>query len=268
MSTPEDIPNSHLLAPKPIARGPITVAGPHAIPGLSAVPTQQQFRGPNPAALVPNPAPARPTTTQASTVDTGHVVLWLLKQKEPDAGFAPLPEETKKKIGELLKAYKPQDGQAKMDKVTFITGLKELAGKDLLKHAMKMIASSSLGAQRKRPAQGVEPESALPPAKRSRAEGAQPGQGGGSSVADGYADAAAEAAAAGGGGADKGADKGGEDMRSQFDVLAQSGVDLAAEDAAMSAAEVMAEAARNESAAAQEAHKPFARWWNVPAAPV
>ena len=190
-------------------------------------------------------------------------------------------------LGELLKAYRPQDGQAKMDKVTFITGLKELVGKDLLKHAMKMIASSSLGAQRKRPAQlvrllheapahargaavdgGVEPESAPPPAKRSRAEGAQPGQGGGSSVADGYADAAAEAAAVGGGGADKGADKGGEDMRSQFDVLAQSGVDLAAEDAAMSAAEVMAEAARNESAAAQEAHKPFARWWNVPAAPV
>ena len=41
-------------------------------------------------------------------------------------------------IAELLKAYKAQD--QKIDKVTFVRRFAELAGKDLIKHAMKMVA--------------------------------------------------------------------------------------------------------------------------------
>ena len=63
---------------------------------------------------------------------------------------------------------------------------------------------------------------APPSTKRMRAD-----------VTDGYADASAEAEAASAAGGAGGAATGGEDMRAQFDVLHQSGVDLAAEDAAM-----------------------------------
>ena len=52
-------------------------------------------------------------------------------------------------------------------------------------------------------------------------------------MTDGYADASAEAEAASAAAGAGGAATGGEDMRAQFDVLHQSGVDLAAEDAAM-----------------------------------
>ena len=78
-------------------------------------------------------------------------------------------------------------------------------------------------------------------------------------VTDGYADASAEAEAASAGGAGGAGGAGAKelDLGSQFDVLHQSGVDLAVEDAAMSVADAVAEARRTEAAAASEAHRPF-----------
>ena len=114
------------------------------------------------------------------------------------------------------------------DKATFFSKLKDLVGKERIKQimlALKRGAAPAAAADRapKRGAPDTQQQEmgGAPPTKRMRAD-----------VTDGYADASAEAEAASAGGAGgAGAKEGGEDMRSQFDVLHQSGVDLAVEDA-------------------------------------
>ena len=133
------------------------------------------------------------------------------------------------------------------EKKTFFSKLKDLVGKARIQRVLPMLlqrSAPSAGRAPKRGAPDTQQEMGPPPNKRMRAD-----------VTDGYADASAEAEAASAGGA--GAKEGGEDMRAQFDVLHQSGVDLAVEDAAMSVADAVAEARRTEAAAASEAHRPF-----------
>ena len=140
------------------------------------------------------------------------------------------------------------------DKATFFSKLKDLVGKERIKQimlALKRGAAPAAAADRapKRGAPDTQQEmGGAPPTKRMRAD-----------VTDGYADASAEAEAASAGGAGGAGGAGAKelDLGSQFDVLHQSGVDLAVEDAAMSVADAVAEARRTEAAAASEAHRPF-----------
>ena len=141
-----------------------------------------------------------------------------------------LPVTVKDRISVLGNEYNTHD------KAAFFSQLKDLVGKERIKQIMlslKRGAPSAGGAADRAPKRGAPDtqEMAPPPNKRMRG-----------GVTDGYADASAEAEAASAGGAGgAGGGAGGEDMRTQFDVLHQSGVDLAAEDAAMSIADAVAE---------------------------
>jgi len=177
------------------------------------------------------PAPAR---TSGVVINFKELVVGLTNDPT-------LSAPVKQQISELGESYSTQD------KARHFSKLKELVGKERIKQIMLSLRAAPAIVDRapKRGAPDTQQEmGGPPPTKRMRAD-----------VTDGYADASASAEAASAGGT--GAGTSGATLDSQFDVLQQSGVDLAVEDAAMSVADAVAEAQRNEAAAASEAHRPF-----------